>query len=177
MTTTAMTAGVQARLAINSERLWDSLMELAAIGAYDDAETGLTGVSRQALTDADAEGRHLLIKWMEKAGLEVSIDEMGTVFGRREGTESDAEPVMACSHIDSVGTACAFDETIRLMSGVGHDAQKMAAITPSAMIVARGQYEGIRHNPREYSTPEDCAAGITVLANTVLGLAEEVGAA
>ncbi|MGZ0147786.1 hydantoinase/carbamoylase family amidase [Kribbella sp. WER1] len=63
--------------------------------------------------------------------------------------------------------------TMRLMSGAGHDAQELAAITPTAMIFVRGQYDGISHNPREYSTPEDCAAGITVLANTVVRLASE----
>lgn len=63
---------------------------------------------------------------------------------------------------------------IQLMSGAGHDAQEMAAIAPTAMIFVRGQYDGISHNPREYSTPEDCAAGITVLANTVLRLTEQI---
>jgi N-carbamoyl-L-amino-acid hydrolase len=61
--------------------------------------------------------------------------------------------------------------TIRLMSGAGHDAQEMAAIAPTAMIFVRGQYDGISHNPREYSTPEDCLAGISVLAHTILELA------
>jgi N-carbamoyl-L-amino-acid hydrolase len=59
---------------------------------------------------------------------------------------------------------------LRLMSGAGHDAQELAPITPTAMIVVRGQYDGISHNPREYSTPEDCAAGVKVLANTILRL-------
>jgi len=61
--------------------------------------------------------------------------------------------------------------SMRLMSGAGHDAQEIAAIAPTAMVFVRGQYDGISHNPREYSTPEDCAAGITVLANTLLRLA------
>lgn len=61
--------------------------------------------------------------------------------------------------------------TIRLMSGAGHDAQEMAAIAPTAMIFIRGQFDGISHNPREYSTPEDCAAGISVLARTIQELA------
>lgn len=434
MTTSAVTTGTTARLAIDGGRLWASLMELAKIGAYDDAETGLIGVNRQSLTDEDAEGRRLLVRWMEEAGLKVTIDEMGTIFGRREGADPMLAPVVAGSHIDSVGTAGAFDgclgvlgalevvrslndqgittrrpllvaawteeegvrfgtdmlgsavaagrltldyaydladaaglrlgdelvrigfkgkrparldpphayvechieqgpvllreghaigvvtgvqaiswqkvtlhgraahagttptelrvdaglaaaqivikvremvdsgrygrlratvgrigtspgvpsvvpdraeltvdlrnpddehmsnaerdlaafletlpelqpapglrvetkrmartrqvpfderiqdtiaavatelghETIRLMSGAGHDAQEMAAITPTAMVFVRGQYDGISHNPREYSTPEDCAAGITVLANTLLRLADEPDAA
>lgn len=435
MTTAAVPSGTREGLSIDSDRLWASLMRLATIGAYDDAETGLIGVNRQALTDEDGQGRQLLIGWMKEAGLEVTIDEMGNIFGRRGGSEPDLDPVMAGSHIDSVGTAGAFDgclgvlgalevirslneqgittrrpiviaawteeegvrfgtdmlgsavaagrlsldyaysltdsaglrfgdelvrigfkgdqpvrlaapyayvechieqgpvllrkghavgvvsgvqaiswqrvtlhgraahagttptelrvdaglaaaqivvklremvdsgqygqlratvghiatspglpnvvpdsaeltvdlrnpddehmaaaeaelaaflkglpehqpapglrvetkqmaktdrvlfdqtiqgtisdvaaelghkETIRLMSGAGHDAQEMAAITPSAMIFVRGQYEGISHNPREYSTPEDCAAGTTVLANTILRLTDEVSAA
>src|SRR5699024_7146742 len=58
-------------------------------------------------------------------------------------------------------------DSMRIMSGAGHDAQEMAAIAPAAMVFVRGQYQGISHNPREYSTPEDCAAGIEVLASAV----------
>lgn len=39
---------------ISPDRLWWSLMDLAGIGAYDDEHTGLRGVNRLALTDADA---------------------------------------------------------------------------------------------------------------------------
>lgn len=106
------------RLDINEERLWASLMELAQIGAYEDTATGLVGVNRQSLTDADAEGRNLLVRWMEAAGLEVSIDEMGTIFGRREGTDPTLRPVVAGSHIDSVGTAGAFDGCLGVLGAL-----------------------------------------------------------
>ena len=58
------------------------------------------------------------------------------------------------------------------MSGAGHHAQEIAVIAPTAMIFVRGQHDGISHNPREYSTPQDCEAGVTALANTVLRLAQ-----
>ena len=61
----------------------------------------------------------------------------------------------------------------RLISGAGHDAQEMAAICPSAMVFVPGEYDGISHNPREYSTPEACARGVDVLASVVLLLAQE----
>ena len=48
------------------------------------------------------------------------------------------------------------------MSRAGHDAQEIAAIAPTAMIFVRGQDDGISHNPREHSTPEDCALAISV---------------
>lgn len=53
---------------INPGRLWASLMELKQIGAYDDKATGLRGVRRLALTDADAGARCRCIDWMLQAG-------------------------------------------------------------------------------------------------------------
>ncbi len=43
-------------------------MELKRIGAYDDKATGLRGVRRLALTDADAEAQRRCIDWMLQAG-------------------------------------------------------------------------------------------------------------
>ncbi|MEU8877543.1 M20/M25/M40 family metallo-hydrolase [Streptomyces javensis] len=60
---------------------------------------------------------------------------------------------------------------ISLLSGAGHDAQEIAALCPTAMVFVRGEYDGISHNPREYSTPEACAHGVDVLATTLLRLA------
>ena len=55
-------------LRINGERLWQSLMDLAAIGA---TEKG--GVKRLALTDLDRQGRDLVVKWGREAGLEATM--------------------------------------------------------------------------------------------------------
>ncbi|MCC2690190.1 MAG: amaB 1, partial [Rhizobiaceae bacterium] len=75
-------------LRINSDRLWDAIMEMARIGP------GVAGGNnRQTLTDADGEGRHLFRKWCEAAGLQVGVDQMGTMFARREGTDPSALPV------------------------------------------------------------------------------------
>ena len=59
------------------------------------------------------------------------------------------------------------------MSRAGHDAQEIAAIAPTAMIFVRGQDDGISHNPREHSTPEDCALAISVHATTLVRLADQ----
>jgi N-carbamoyl-L-amino-acid hydrolase len=105
-------------LAINAERLWADLVELARIGAYDDPATGLVGVDRQSLTDADAAGRRLLIGRLQAAGLSVTVDEMGSIFGRREGAEPGLAPVVAGSHIDSVPTAGAFDGCLGVLGAL-----------------------------------------------------------
>lgn len=107
-----------APLTVDGDRLWASLTELAAIGAYHDEATGLVGVNRQSLTDEDAAGRRLLVAWMREAGLAVTVDQMGSIFGRREGSEPGLTPVMAASHIDSVGTAGAFDGCLGVLGAL-----------------------------------------------------------
>ena len=41
------------------------------------------------------------------------------------------------------------------------------------MVFVPGEYDGISHDPREYSTPEPCASGVNVLLQIVLDLVEE----
>ena len=48
-------------ISINSNRLWDSLMELAQIGA-----TPKGGVRRLALTELDRQARDLFIRWARR---------------------------------------------------------------------------------------------------------------
>jgi len=91
-------------LRINGERLWDSLMELARIGA-----TPKGGVCRLALTDLDKQGRELLIRWGREAGMSVTIDRIGNIFMRREGRNPALPPIMAGSHIDTQPTGGKFD--------------------------------------------------------------------
>ncbi|MFB7223427.1 Zn-dependent hydrolase [Streptomyces sp. NPDC056227] len=113
-----MTSPTPDRITINGDRLWQSLMDLADIGAYDDERTGLRGVNRLALTDTDATGRRQVIAWMEQAGLTVRIDRMGNIYGRREGADPTAAPVLTGSHIDSVATAGAFDGCLGVLGGI-----------------------------------------------------------
>lgn len=118
MTTETAPADAAALLEIDGERLWGRLQALGAVGAYADRPTGLTGVNRLALTDADAEGRRLVIEWMRAAGLEVAVDEMGNLHGRREGRHPQAAPVRIGSHIDSVATAGIFDGCLGVLGGI-----------------------------------------------------------
>ncbi len=105
------------RVSIDGERLWASLMALAKIGAYQDERTGLWGVNRLALTAADGEGRRLVKKWFEEAGLQVRVDRIGNCYGRRKGRRDDA-PVLVGSHIDSVPTGGAFDGCLGVLGGL-----------------------------------------------------------
>lgn len=59
---------------------------------------------------------------------------------------------------------------MRIASGAGHDAQQMAALCPMAMVFVRS-HGGRSHTPEEFSSAEDIAAGIRVLASTLHRLA------
>ncbi len=98
---------------VNGRRLWDSLMEMARIGA-----TAKGGCNRQALTDLDREARDLYIKWVKEAGCTVRIDTMGNIFARRAGSNNDLPVVMTGSHIDTQPTGGKFDGVYGVLAGL-----------------------------------------------------------
>ncbi|SDJ93051.1 Zn-dependent hydrolase [Microbulbifer yueqingensis] len=100
-------------LRIDGTRLWDSLMEMARIGA-----TPAGGCNRQALTDEDREGRDLFVRWCREAGCEIRVDRMGNIFARRPGLESDAPPVITGSHLDTQPTGGKFDGVYGVLAGL-----------------------------------------------------------
>ncbi len=98
---------------IDGDRLWDSLMEMAKIGP------GVRGGNnRQTLTDEDAEGRKLFQKWCEDAGMTMGVDQMGTMFFRREGTDPDALPVYVGSHLDTQPTGGKYDGVLGVLGAL-----------------------------------------------------------
>ena len=111
MTTT--TATDVSTLRINGQRLWDSLMELAQIGA-----TPKGGVCRLTLTDLDRQGRDLVTRWAREAGMSVTVDKIGNVFMRRPGRNNALPPVMTGSHIDTQPTGGKFDGNFGVLAGL-----------------------------------------------------------
>ena len=102
-----------AGLRIDGKRLWQSLMDLAQIGA-----TPLGGVRRLALTDLDRQGRDQVVAWLRAAGLEVRTDPVGNVFGRRRGRNPKLAPVVAGSHVDTQPSGGKFDGNYGVLSGL-----------------------------------------------------------
>ena len=100
-------------LRINGQRLWDSLMELAKIGA-----TPKGGVCRLTLTTLDGQGRDLVTRWGREAGLEVTIDKIGNGFMRRPGRNNALPPIVAGSHIDTQPTGGKFDGNYGVLSAL-----------------------------------------------------------
>ena len=98
---------------IDGQRLWESLMELARIGA-----TPKGGVCRLALTELDRQGRDLFVRWATAAGCTVRVDAIGNIFARREGSDPSAPVVMTGSHLDTQPTGGKFDGNYGVLSGL-----------------------------------------------------------
>ncbi|MGG5822285.1 M20 family metallo-hydrolase [Falsiroseomonas sp. HW251] len=90
--------------AVSETRQWDRLMEMAKLGAIPG-----DGVNRACLTELDRQARRLLIAWAEPLGLTPSVDVIGNLFLRMEGTEPALAPVLAGSHMDSQPNGGRFD--------------------------------------------------------------------
>ena len=98
---------------ISGPRLWDTLMEIAKIGA-----TPKGGVKRISLTETDKTGRELYKSWCEAIGLTVRVDSMGNMFARREGRDPARKPVLFGSHLDSQPTGGKFDGALGVIAGL-----------------------------------------------------------
>ncbi|QEX24147.1 Zn-dependent hydrolase [Hypericibacter adhaerens] len=130
---------------INGDRLWQSLMRLAEIGA---TEKG--GVCRLALTDLDREARDLFVSWCKDAGCTVTIDKMGNIFARRAGRDNSLPPIMTGSHLDTQPTGGKFDGAYGVLAGLevirtlnDHGAETQAPVE----VVAWTNEEGSRFAP------------------------------
>lgn len=99
--------------AVNESRQWDRLMQMAKIGAIPG-----DGVNRACLTDLDRQARRLLISWAEGLGLSVSVDALGNLFLRHEGTERGAAPVLTGSHMDTQPNGGRFDGIWGVIAGL-----------------------------------------------------------
>ena len=110
-TLTSFPAAMDTR--INGARLWQSLMDLARIGA-----TPKGGVCRLALTALDGQGRDLFVRWAREAGCSIRIDAIGNIFARRSGRDNSLPPVMTGSHIDTQPTGGKFDGNYGVLAGI-----------------------------------------------------------
>jgi N-carbamoyl-L-amino-acid hydrolase len=132
-------------LGINGQRLWDSLMTMAQIGALPAG-----GCCRLALSDEDKAGRDLFVEWCKAAGCTVTIDRMGNIFARRPGREAGRLPVVAGSHLDTQPHGGKFDGVYGVLAALevvrslnDHQVETTAPVE----IVAWTNEEGARFAP------------------------------
>jgi N-carbamoyl-L-amino-acid hydrolase len=100
-------------LSIDPERLWDDLMLTARIGA-----TPKGGICRLTLTALDREVRDWFKAQTESLGCAVTVDDMGTMFARREGQRADVPPIAMGSHLDTQPTGGKFDGALGVLAAL-----------------------------------------------------------
>ena len=100
-------------LQIDSQRLWDTLMHTAQIGA-----TPKGGICRLTLTDLDREVRDWFKAQCETLGCAVAVDEVGTMFACRPGKNPNLPPIAMGSHLDTQPTGGKFDGVLGVLGAL-----------------------------------------------------------
>lgn len=110
-------------LQIDSTRLWSTIHETSQFGA-----TAKGGVRRLTLGEEDRKVRDWFRNACEAAGLDVTIDGLGSMFALRKGRDMGKPPIGFGSHLDTQPTGGKYDgilgtlaalEVIRTMNAAG----------------------------------------------------------
>lgn len=97
---------------INAGRLLERLQTLSRTGGLPEG-----GVCRLAASKDDKAGRDLVRQWFKEAGLSVSVDAIGNMFGLAPGRETEAH-VLTGSHLDTVATGGPYDGALGVIGGL-----------------------------------------------------------
>ena len=130
---------------VDGERLRERFEAFSEIGA---TERG--GVDRPSLSPANREARDRLVEWFEAAGLDVTVDEMGNLFGRRAGADGSLPPVLLGSHVDSQYNGGRYDGIVGVLGAleVVESLDDAGTVTERPVeVVAWSNEEGVRFQP------------------------------
>ena len=104
---------MSANIAVNQDRLWKSLMDMARVGALPHG-----GSCRASLSAEDKAGRELFIGWCRDAGCAVSFDQVGNLYARRPGRNATRPAVATGSHLDTQPHGGKFDGVYGVLAGL-----------------------------------------------------------
>lgn len=108
-----MVSRAAATLLVNSNRLVESIEQLAAIGQLPDG-----GVRRIAFSPEDVQARHLVMRWMQEVGMAIRIDAAGNLIGTYPGKQPLAPAIATGSHIDTVPNGGRYDGAFGVLAGL-----------------------------------------------------------
>ena len=136
---------MRANLMIDGDRLWDTIMASASIGAGPRG-----GLRRLTLGCDDRRMRDVFAGWARAGGDALAVDQMGSMFVRRAGTEPELPPVLIGSHLDTQAAGGRFDGILGVLAGLEVlrtlDAAKIAT-RRSIEVVNWTNEEGARFPP------------------------------
>jgi N-carbamoyl-L-amino-acid hydrolase len=100
-------------LSTNSDRLWATLMDTARFGG-----TPKGGICRLALSDEDRAVRDWFVAAARDLGLDIAIDDMGSIYAIRPGRDPARAPIAFGSHLDTQPTGGKFDGVLGVLAGL-----------------------------------------------------------
>jgi hydantoinase/carbamoylase family amidase len=113
--------------AVDQTRVSTRLEELSRIGGQPSG-----GVTRIAFSAEEREATDLVASWMREAGLTVSFDWFGNMFGATDRNRPGAVVSMAGSHLDTVPNGGRFDGALGVVASVESVlAMQSAGFTPA----------------------------------------------
>ncbi|NUZ06920.1 2-oxo-4-hydroxy-4-carboxy-5-ureidoimidazoline decarboxylase [Piscinibacter koreensis] len=109
------------------------------------------------------------------------LAELQAIAARRGVTAHVEETMRAAAAPSDPGWQARWERAVgalgvpvhRMPSGAGHDAMKLHALMPQAMLFVRGENAGISHNPLESSTAHDMQLAFDAFMNLLDDLARE----
>jgi len=121
----------------------------ARIDALAQFSSDPKALTRLTLTQAHRNAADMVMSWMIQAGLQVYLDPLGTVVGRREGAQPNAKTLLLGSHIDTVRNAGKYDGNFGVIAAIAAvDKLNAEGIKlPYAIeVLAFGDEEGVRYS-------------------------------
>ena len=101
------------RINIDGNRFWQSVQEMAKIGA-----TAKGGVKRLAFSAEDRTARDHFIDDCIELNMEISRDAIGNIFALMKGTNLELPVVMVGSHLDSQPTGGKYDGALGVLAAL-----------------------------------------------------------
>ena len=126
---------------IDGKRLAERFDAISKIGTVPEG-----GVSRKGFSPEERQAKNLVISWMKDAGLTVTEDAAGNVFGRLKGND-DTSSIASGSHVDTVPSGGNFDGVLGVLAALEvAEAWKASSYTPekSYEVVIFSDEEGAR---------------------------------
>jgi ureidoglycolate amidohydrolase len=169
-------AGAEIALAVEREaRKSGSADTVGTTGVFKQEPNAVNSVPCAALLEIDFRDTDLAARTSAWVRVEEAVAQIGQRRGVKweiEKINSEAPALCAAELVEAVGGVCAEQKIAvkRMISRAYHDSLFMAQVCPTTMIFipCRG---GVSHRPDEYSSPEEIATGVKVLAYTLAKLA------
>jgi allantoate deiminase len=126
-----------------AEQIFSRIHQLAAISEHE------VGITRTFGTDAFLHGSTLVSQWMQKAGLETRMDNIGNVRGVLKNKIEGAKTFVIASHIDTVVNAGKFDGPMGVLMGLDlleHLIATETSLPFNIELIAFSDEEGVRYH-------------------------------